>query len=91
MKNKVRAFTQPFAGKIWDTARHTLQACGVHQEALLVLGPLCTFVINEMLVFGLDKIAAAAYKVDVKALKRNIKNYFRKGNLRFHPAPVLVV
>ena len=91
VENTVRAFSRFYAGKIWDIGRHKLQACGMHQ-ALLVLDPLCKYLIDEMLAFVLGKIAAAAYnKVHVKAFKRTITYYFRKLNLGSHPARVFVV
>lgn len=91
MKNRVRAFTQLYAEKIWAVAKHKLQAYGTH-PALWVLDPLGPLVISEMLVLVLDRIAAAVYKqVAVKALKRNIKYYFRRWIRRCHPAPVLVL
>lgn len=78
MENTVCAFTQFYAGKIWDIGRHKLQACGMHQS-LFVLDTLCIFLISKMLVFVLLKIPAAVYNQDnVKALKRNITYYFRK-------------
>lgn len=91
MKNEVRAFIQPYAKEIWDIVRHKLQENGMHR-AVRVLDPLGPRLITELVLFVLNKIAAAVSKlVDVKALKRNIKYYFRKWIRQSNPAPVFVV